>query len=43
MLNAGELDDHEMVAVVCVALVNPNPIGSGQGGISVTDTSSIQI
>ena len=42
MLNAAELEDQEMVAEACVVATKDKPIGSGHGGISVTDTSSIQ-
>ena len=42
MLNAAELEDQEMVAEACVVAAKDKPIGSGHGGISVTDTSSIQ-
>jgi hypothetical protein len=43
MLKAAELEDHEIVPVVWVVPANERPIGSGHGGISVTDTSSIQM
>jgi hypothetical protein len=41
MLNAAELEDHEIVPVVWVVPANERPIGSGHGGISFTVISSM--
>jgi hypothetical protein len=43
MLKAAELEDQEIVAVDFVVELSARPIGSGHGGISVTETSSIQM